>query len=108
MTEYIKNQLIKLCNHPEWFNDMLISLDNNPEEPHTAKSEIIAAVNGVYAPDMVFNTIEEIQEYFEYVHLESQEINNNHLHSEHIRLQIREILQIPLRDITIIDIISLP
>lgn len=36
MTPYIKNQLIKLCNHPEWFNDMLISLDNNPEEPHTA------------------------------------------------------------------------
>ena len=36
MTEYIKNQLIKLCNHPEWFNDMLISLDNNPEESHTA------------------------------------------------------------------------
>ena len=36
MTEYIKNRLIKLCNHPEWFNDMLISLDNNPEEPHTA------------------------------------------------------------------------
>lgn len=39
-----------------------------------AKSEIIAAVNGVYASDRVFNTIEEIQEYFEYVHLESQEI----------------------------------
>lgn len=36
MTEYIKNQLIKLCNHPEWFNDMLIILDNNPEKPHTA------------------------------------------------------------------------
>lgn len=36
MTPYIKNQLIKLCDHPEWFNDMLISLDNNPEEPHTA------------------------------------------------------------------------
>lgn len=36
MTEYIKNQLIKLCEHPEWFNDMLISLDNNPEEPHMA------------------------------------------------------------------------
>ena len=35
MTPYIKQQLIKLCNHPEWFNDMLISLDNNPEEPHT-------------------------------------------------------------------------
>lgn len=36
MTEYIKNQLIKLCNHPEWFDDMLIALCNNPEEPHTA------------------------------------------------------------------------
>lgn len=36
MIPYIKNQLIKLCNHLEWFNDMLISLDNNPEEPHTA------------------------------------------------------------------------
>lgn len=33
---------------------------------------------------------------------------NPYLHSEHIRLQIREMLQIPLRDITIIDIISLP
>lgn len=36
MTPYIKNQLIKLCDHPEWFNDMLTILDNNPEEPHTA------------------------------------------------------------------------
>lgn len=34
MTEYIKNQLIKLCDHPEWFNDMLISLDNNPNPIH--------------------------------------------------------------------------
>lgn len=41
-----------------------------------------------------------------YLRYPNQEINNNHLHSEHIRLQIREILQIPLRDITIIDIIS--
>jgi hypothetical protein len=48
---------------------------------------------------------EELNPYLRYP---NQEINNNHLHSEHIRLQIREILQIPLRDITIIDIISLP
>jgi hypothetical protein len=41
MTPYIKNQLIKLCNHPEWFNDMLISLDNNPEEPHIRLFAII-------------------------------------------------------------------
>lgn len=46
---------------------------------------------------------EELRPYLRYP---NQEINNNHLHSEHIRLQIREILQIPLRDITIIDIIS--
>lgn len=36
MTEYIKNQLIKLCDHPEWFNDMLTIWDNNPEKPHMA------------------------------------------------------------------------
>lgn len=48
---------------------------------------------------------EELNPYLRYP---NQEINNNHLHSEHIGLQIREMLQIPLRDITIIDIISLP
>lgn len=48
---------------------------------------------------------EELNPYLRYP---NQEINNNHLHSKHIRLQIREMLQIPLRDITIIDIISLP
>ena len=38
MTEYIKNQLIKLCamRPSRMVYDMLISLDNNPEEPHTA------------------------------------------------------------------------
>jgi hypothetical protein len=46
---------------------------------------------------------EELNPYLRYP---NQEINNNHLHSEHIRLQIREMLQIPLSDITIIDIIS--
>lgn len=46
---------------------------------------------------------EELRPYLRYP---NQEINNNHLHSEHIRLQIREILQIPLSDITIIDNIT--
>lgn len=45
---------------------------------------------------------EELNPYLRYP---NQDINNNH---EHIRLQIRDILQIPLTDITIIDIISLP
>ena len=48
---------------------------------------------------------EELRPYLRYP---NQRINNHHLHSEHIRLQIRDILQIPLTDITIIDIISLP
>lgn len=38
---------------------------------------------------------EELNTYLRYP---NQEINNNHLHSEHIRLQIRDILQIPLID----------
>lgn len=48
---------------------------------------------------------EELNPYLRYPH---QEINKNHLHSEFIRLRLREILQINLRDITIIDIIPLP
>lgn len=54
------------------------------------------------------NVVYRTEELNPYLRYPNQEINNNHLHSEHIRLQIREILQIPLRDITIIDIISLP
>lgn len=58
-----------------------------------------------YTEEMVIPyRTEELNPYLRYP---NQRINN-HLHSEHIRLQIREILQIPLRDITIIDIISLP
>lgn len=43
-----------------------------------------------------------------YLRYPNQEINKNHLHSEFIRLRLREILQINLSDITIIDIIPLP
>lgn len=48
---------------------------------------------------------EELNPYLRYPY---QEINKNHLHSEFIRLRLREILQINLSDITIIDIIPLP
>ena len=48
---------------------------------------------------------EELNTYLRYP---NQEINKNHLHSEFIRLRLREILQINLSDITIIDIIPLP
>lgn len=43
-----------------------------------------------------------------YLRYPNQKINKNHLHSEFIRLRLREILQINLSDITIIDIIPLP
>lgn len=46
------------------------------------------------------NVVYRTEELNTYLRYPKQEINNNHLHSEHIRLQIR--------DITIIDIISLP
>nr|UWG02331.1 MAG: hypothetical protein [Bacteriophage sp.] len=48
---------------------------------------------------------EELNPYLRYP---NQDINKNHLHSEFIRLRIREILDICLSDITIIDIIPLP
>lgn len=48
---------------------------------------------------------EELNPYLRYPR---QEINKNHLHSEFIRLRLREILQINLSDITIIDIIPVP
>lgn len=48
---------------------------------------------------------EELNPYLRYP---QPEINKNHLHSEFIRLRLREILQINLSDITIIDIIPLP
>ena len=54
------------------------------------------------------NVVYRTEELNPYLRYPNQEINNNHLHSKHIRLQIREMLQIPLSDITIIDIISLP
>ena len=49
---------------------------------------------------------EELNPYLRYPN--NQGINKNHLHSEFIRLRLREILQINLSDITIIDIIPLP
>lgn len=59
-----------------------------------------------YTEEMVIPyRTEELNPYLRYHH---QEINKNHLHSEFIRLRLREILQINLSDITIIDIIPLP
>lgn len=42
MTEYIKNQLIKLCDNPEWFNDMLNTWDFKPERESQAIKEYLS------------------------------------------------------------------
>ena len=44
MTEYIKNSLIKLCDNPEWFNDMLNTWDFKPERESQAIKEYLSHV----------------------------------------------------------------
>ena len=44
MTEYIKNPLIKLCDNPEWFNDMLNTWDFKPERESQAIKEYLSHV----------------------------------------------------------------
>ena len=39
MTEYIKNQSIRLCDNPEWSNDMLNTWDFKPERESQAIKE---------------------------------------------------------------------
>lgn len=131
MTPYIKNQLIKLCDHPEWFNDMLTIWDNNPEEPHTAIRNYLSHVqlNGLLENTKIvhvsfevpgplpgttegfceeMNVVYRTEELNTYLRYPKQEINPWHKHSTYIRLKLREILKVNLTDITIIDIISLP
>nr|UVX73425.1 MAG: hypothetical protein [Bacteriophage sp.] len=55
-------------------NESSICYHSLLEDIEKAKKEIIDDVNQVYAPDIKFETIEQIQEYFDYAHLESQEI----------------------------------
>lgn len=66
--------LIEDTSDNSTLNESSILYHSFQEDPEKAKSEIIADVNQVYAPDVTFKTIEEIQEYFDYVHLECQEI----------------------------------
>lgn len=54
------------------------------------------------------NVVYRIEELNTYLRYPKQEINPWYKHSTYIRLKLRDILQIPLTDITIIDIISLP
>ena len=55
-------------------NEVSLCYHSFLEDIEKAKKEIISDVNDVYGPDVTFETIEQIQEYFDYVHLECQEI----------------------------------
>ena len=65
--------IVEDINDPQC-DDMSICYHSFKEDPEEAKLELISEVNSLYAPSVIFNSIEEIQEYFEYVHLEPQEI----------------------------------
>ena len=72
-------------------SQLSILKETNPEYIQTLKDAVTASYKAELQAIKPSSTEEEEQ-----------------LNIEHIRLQIREMLQIPLRDITIIDIISLP
>lgn len=137
MTPYIQQQLKKLCDNPNWYDDMLISWDKNPRNQREAIYNYLSHVqlNGLLEnTQIVFTFIDGDMKpafYFEiprdtnrylilgildevgYPHCcllgqPKQEINPWHKHSTYIRLKLREILKVNLTDITIIDIISLP
>lgn len=137
MTPYIQQQLKKLCDNPNWYDDMLISWDKNPRNQREAIYNYLSHVqlNGLLEnTQIVFTFIDGDMKpafYFEiprdtnrylirgildeagYPHCcllcqPKQEINPWDKHSTYIRLKLREILKVNLTDITIIDIISLP
>lgn len=71
MTPYIKNQLIKLCDHPEWFNYMLTIWDNNPEEPHTAIRNYLSHVQ-------LFATMTDNTDTYRFVFYEDSETSSDY------------------------------
>lgn len=44
MTEFIRTQLMKLCDNPEWFNDMMNTWDFKPERESQAIKEYLSHV----------------------------------------------------------------
>lgn len=64
MTPYIKQQLIKLCDNPQWFDDMLTIWNNNPEEPHTAIRNYLSHVqlNGLLENTKIVQVLIDVDE----------------------------------------------
>lgn len=109
MTPYIQQQLKKLCDNPNWYDDMLISWDKNPRNQREAIYNVPGPLPGTtegFCEEM--NVVYRTEELNTYLRYPKQQINPGHKHSTYIRLKLREILKVNLTDITIIDIISLP
>lgn len=114
MTPYIQQQPKKLCDNPNWYDDMLILWDKNPRNQREAiykflvSFEVPGPLPGTtegFCEEM--NVVYRTEELNTYLRYPKQEINPGHKHSTYIRLKLREILKVNLTDITIIDIISL-
>ena len=114
MTPYIQQQLKKLCDNPNWYDDMLISWDKNPRNhsndtknlPDVSVPGPLPGTTEGFCEEM--NVVYRTEELNTYLRYPKQQINPWHKHSTYIRLKLREILKVNLTDITIIDIISLP
>jgi hypothetical protein len=77
MTPYIQQQLKKLCDNPNWYDDMLISWDKNPRNQREAIYNYLSHVqlNGLLE-NTHFKSIQDIEDYFEIVHIEIQELTS--------------------------------
>lgn len=47
MTPYIQQQLKKLCDNPNWYDDMLISWDKNPRNQREAIYNYLSHVHKI-------------------------------------------------------------
>lgn len=92
MTPYIQQQLKKLCDNPNQYTDIRILTKGKFLVSFEVPGHTKEYTEGFTEEMVIPYRTEELNPYLRYP---NQEINNNHLHSEHIRLQIREILHTP-------------
>lgn len=96
-----------------WLIDIFATMTDNTdtydfvfyEDSETLPGPLPGTTEGFCEEMNVVYRTEELNTYLRYP---KQEINPGHKHSTYIRLKLREILEVNLTDITLIDIISLP
>lgn len=53
MTPYIQQQLKKLCDNPNWYDDMLISWDKNPRNQREAIYNYLFPLSDITIIDII-------------------------------------------------------